>query len=108
MDHPRAVRCVGTRQRVSFGHSHGIEPKMQRGQLISRLQRAQMNFGVGIGWPCLHNRHFPQLHAVKFTRGAVPCVTASIDDKAKRTATPLAAFVKWDKTDESREGKEWG
>src|SRR3546814_3580229 len=71
MDHPRAVRCVGTRQRVSFGHSHGIEPKMQRGQLISRLQRAQMNFGVGIGWPCLHNRHFPQLHAVKFTRGAV-------------------------------------
>src|SRR3546814_8632538 len=86
MDHPRAVRCVGTRQRVSFGHSHGIEPKMQRGQLISRLQRAQMNFGVGIGWPCLHNRHFPQLHAVKFTRGAVPCVTASIDDKAKRTA----------------------
>src|SRR3546814_5587433 len=53
-------------------------------------------FVVVMGWPCLHNRHFPQLHAVKFTRGAVPCVTASIDDKAKRTAAQVAALGQCD------------
>src|SRR3546814_15825329 len=53
-------------------------------------------FVVVMGLPSLHNRHFPKLHAVKLTPGAVPCVTASIDDKAKRTAAQVAALGQCD------------